>query len=146
METERMIVEYIDALSESMRESMRSYRNQPEYRELFCLSITQLHYLHAVKKLSGITLTELSAYFKVKKPTVTNVVNRLVRQGYIEKKQSAKDLRVYHLSLTARGMALLDLEKEGYYAFARQMTEVISEQEKEDFTKTLAKIFQCLQE
>ena len=70
----------------------------------------------------------------------------LILQGYIEKKQSAKDLRVYHLSLTARGMALLDLEKEGYYAFARQMTDVISEQEKEDFTKTLAKIFQCLQQ
>ena len=146
METERRIVEYIDALSDSMRESMRKYRNVPEYRDLFCLSITQLHYLHAIKEMPGITLTELSEYFKVKKPTVTNVVNRLVRQGYVEKNQSDKDLRVFHLLLAARGAALLALEKEGYYAFAKKMTNILSEPEKEAFTKTLAKIFHCLQE
>jgi len=49
METELLIVKYIDILSGVMRQSMEEYREQPPYRELFRLTMTQLHYLHIIK-------------------------------------------------------------------------------------------------
>ena len=42
METELLIVKYIDILSGVMRQSMEEYREQPPYRELFRLTMTHL--------------------------------------------------------------------------------------------------------
>lgn len=145
METELLIVKYIDILSGVMRQSMEEYREQPPYRELFRLTMTQLHYLHIIKLREQITFSDLAEIFHVQKPTVTNIVNRLIEKNYVEKEQSQTDLRIFHLRLTANGKKLLDLENKGYYDFAKKITNCLTEEEKHRFTQILEKTATRLQ-
>ena len=56
---------------------------------------------HAGRALS---MTELSRELMVSNGNVTGVVDRLVRDGYVERKPSTKDRRVQYIALTSSGM------------------------------------------
>jgi len=139
MEPEMLIVNYINMLSASMRQSMQKYREMPECADLFKLTITQLHYLHAINEVTAVTFRDLVSKFKVQKPTVTDIVNRLIKRGLVAKQQSAEDRRVFHLHLTEKGQQLLQLESMGYYQFAQKMTACLNSEEKALFTAILQK-------
>ncbi len=51
-------------------------------------------------------LTEAAAALRVKAPTLTEVVQDLVRKRWVSKRQSAEDGRVFRLRLSRRGQAL----------------------------------------
>lgn len=141
MAAEDIIVKAINILSDSMRERMRSYKeNTPDSKELFNLSITQLHYLHAIREQSNPTITELAELFSVQKSTVTVAINKLLQRGFIEKIPSANDLRVIHIRLSEKGERLLRIEDLGYYQFASHIIETLDESERENFTFLLHKI------
>ncbi|MBP2644492.1 MAG: transcriptional regulator, MarR family [Firmicutes bacterium] len=140
METEVLIVKYIDILSETMRHSMRKYKEETDSGDLFNLTITQLHYLHAIKEMDGPTFRQLVERFNVQKSTITDIVNRLIKRNIVYKKQSEEDLRVYHVYLTEKGKELLAIESNGYYHFALKMTKCLEDNEKKQFTELLRKI------
>lgn len=137
METETLIVKYINILSEHMRQSMRKRQEETNCTTLFNLSITQLHYLHAIKEMEGLTFKQLAEKFNVQKPTVTAIINRLIKQDIVFKKQSKNDLRVFHIFLTAKGHELLDIENLGYFDFAKSMTKCLDDNQKEHFAEFL---------
>lgn len=140
MEAEKLIVKYIDILSESMRQSMRKYKEESDSDELFNLTITQLHYLHAINEMDGPTFRQLVEKFNVQKSTVTDIVNRLIKREMVYKRQSEEDLRSYHLYLAEKGKELLAIENRGYYHFAQKMTKCLDDKEKTQFTEILQKI------
>jgi DNA-binding MarR family transcriptional regulator len=140
MQVEDLIVKYMGILSESMRQSMRKYKEEAGSGELFNLTITQLHYLHAIYDLDGPTFTDLVEKFNVQKSTVTATVNRLVERDFVYKVQSEQDLRVYHIYLSDKGKRLLAIENMGYYHFASKMTECLNDTEKTQFAEILKKV------
>lgn len=137
METEALIVRYIDSLSKTMRQSMQKYKQEAVSTDLFNLTITQLHYLHAISELENPTFGQLAEKFTVQKSTVTDIVGRLIKRDIVYKQQSAEDLRVFHLYLTDKGKELLAIENDGYYQFAQKMTKCLDEQQKQQFTELL---------
>ena len=139
---EEVIVRCINILSDSMRQSMQKFKEEAGGRELFNLTITQLHYIHAIHELQGPTLTDLVERFNVQKSTVTTAVNRLVERKYAYKVQSGQDLRVYHIYLSEQGKQLLELENRGYYNFASKMTDCLTDSEKQVFAQLLNKVSQ----
>lgn len=139
---EELIVRYINILSDSMRQSMQKYKEEAGGSELFNLTITQLHYIHAIQELKGPTLTDLVERFNVQKSTVTATVNRLVERKFAYKIQSEQDLRVYHIYLSEQGKLLLEIENKGYYNFATKMTECLTDFEKQTFAQLLNKVIQ----
>ncbi|GBG55348.1 MarR family transcriptional regulator [Sporomusaceae bacterium FL31] len=145
METETLIVQYINALSESMRHSMRKYKEETNTGELFNLTITQLHYLHAIDELRDPTFKQLVDKFNVQKSTVTDIINRLIKKDLVVKKQSIEDLRAFHVCLTNKGMELIKLENQGYFSFAQKMTKCLNEDQKEEFTTLLRTIVQDIE-
>jgi DNA-binding MarR family transcriptional regulator len=54
----------------------------------------------------SLTMHELSRAIDRDKSTVTVLVNKLVKLGYIKKEQDVQDARVYRLSVTEHGKAL----------------------------------------
>jgi DNA-binding MarR family transcriptional regulator len=141
MATEAVIVKAINVLSESMRDCMRKYKEEtPDSKELFNLTITQLHYLHAIRKIGNPTITELADTFGVQKSTVTVAINKLLQRDFIEKTSSESDLRVVHVSLSAKGNKFIQIEDRGYYRFASHIMEALDEQERETFAVLLHKI------
>lgn len=141
MPMEDVIVKAINTLSDSMRDGMRRYKEEtPDGKELFNLTITQLHYLHAIREMDNPTITELAEKFGVQKSTVTVALNKLLQREYIEKNPSETDLRVVHVSLSMKGMKLIQIEDRGYYHFASQIVGALDEDERETFICLLGKV------
>ena len=139
-DVETYIVKYINVLSEFMRQSARNYKESADSKDLFNLTITQLHYLHAIEELEAPTFKQIVEKFKVQKSTVTDIVNRLIARNLVYKKQSDEDLRIFNLYLTEKGKELLKMESQGYYYFANKMTKCLDEDEKQLFLRLLEKI------
>lgn len=141
MQQEDVIVKAIAIISDAMRDSMRRYKeNTQTSQELFNLSITQLHYLHAIKERTNITVTELAELFGVQKSTVTVTVNKLLQSGFIEKLTSKDDLRVVYVSLTDQGKEIIELEDTGYRQFAASILAMLDKEEQATFTYLLNKV------
>ena len=139
-DVETYIVKYINVLSEFMRQSVRNYKESADSKDLFNLTITQLHYLHAIEELEAPTFKQIVEKFKVQKSTVTDIVNRLIARNLVYKKQSDEDLRIFNLYLTEKGKELLKMESQGYFYFANKMTKCLDEDEKQLFLRLLEKI------
>jgi len=141
LQQEDVIVKAIAIISDAMRDSMRRYKeNTQTSQELFNLSITQLHYLHAIKERTNITVTELAELFGVQKSTVTVTVNKLLQSGFIEKLTSQDDLRVVYVSLTEQGKKIIELEDTGYRQFAASILAMLDKEEQATFTYLLNKV------
>lgn len=138
MPVEDLIVRAIDILSQSMRQAMRKYKEEsPEESELFNLTITQLHYLYAIREMGNPTYTDLAKKFSVQKSTVTVTITKLIQRDYVYKTQSAEDLRVFFLQLSSKGKKLMEIEERGYRHFATQITACLEGAQKEQFAELL---------
>jgi len=71
--------------------------------EIMDLAATQMSYLESIDELKNPSLTELSTNLKLKKPSVTVVVDRLMQKGCVYKTHSDEDRRSTHLHLTEVG-------------------------------------------
>lgn len=141
LQQEDVIVKAIGIISDSMRDSMRRFKEASQTsKELFNLSITQLHYLHAIKERNNVTITELAELFGVQKSTVTVTVNKLLQSGFIEKLTSKDDLRVVYVSLTDQGKEIIELEDTGYRQFAASILAMLNKEEQATFTYLLNKV------
>lgn len=62
------------------------------------------------------TISELARRIQVHPPTVTQMVDVLVRKGWVERYHDAQDRRVVHSRLTPSGRAQLEVVKSGMMA------------------------------
>jgi DNA-binding MarR family transcriptional regulator len=70
------------------------------------LSAPQVHTLLAVGADGGLTMGDLARRIAVTEKTVTGLVDRLERDGLVERRRDAGDRRVIHVALTGAGRAL----------------------------------------
>lgn len=144
MQTEDLIVKAVDTLSGSMRDTMRKFREEADVGELFNLTFTQLHYLHAVRELDSPTFSELAEKFNVQKSTITAIIGKLIQRDYLYKVQSQHDLRVFHIRLTEKGERLIKYENLGYQQFAKTITKNLNDDEKNQFAKLLNRMIDTI--
>lgn len=87
-----------------------------------------------------LTMQEIAEKIERDKSTVTALVNKLIREGYVEKTKYSLDNRVVFVSLTEKGKALKPMFESISKDLISTVYEGISEKEKEDLLKTLLKI------
>lgn len=92
---------------------------QDPYFARFGISMSQWGILRVLQRaeLKGETelpLKEVGERLLIQPPSVTGVVDRLERQGFVKRSPSKTDLRVRHLSLTPRGRDLMAKVLEGH--------------------------------
>jgi DNA-binding MarR family transcriptional regulator len=72
--------------------------------EEFGTTLPRFDLLAALERhADGLTMGELSSSLLVSNGNVTSIVERLVEEGLVERRQSASDRRVLRVALTARG-------------------------------------------
>lgn len=71
----------------------------------FHLSINEMHLLEAVAKgrEEGRSITDIARELSITLPSVTAMVNKLVKKGYVEKSKSEGDKRLVIAKLTREG-------------------------------------------
>ena len=67
----------------------------------------QIVYIDTINMLGNPNLGEIAKALKLSKPSVTAIVDKLARKGYIEKFQSDEDKRSFHVHLSAKGNMLV---------------------------------------
>lgn len=67
------------------------------------LSMREVHLLEVVASGPKITISEISRAFEITMASVTVMVNKLVRKGFLKKTKSADDARTVFLALTKAG-------------------------------------------
>lgn len=87
------------------------------------LSSIDTHVLDFINKNNGITLTQLSEHMMRTKSTLSPVVNALIDEKLIEKKQNDQDKRSFGLALTKKGREVL----EKHYEYNNKLYKVISD-------------------
>ena len=63
-------------------------------------------YLKEIHKRKEMTLTELAEHFEISKPSVTEVINHLVENGFVAKRRCESDKRINYIYLTEIGEVL----------------------------------------
>lgn len=88
-------------------ENIIENRLRVELREHFNVTLPQFDVLAELEYLGQpLTMTDLSKRLMVSNGNVTGVVDRLVREGLVQRQPSGSDRRVNLISLTPRGLEL----------------------------------------
>lgn len=78
------------------------------------LTVTQLRVLFVLRQNPGAPAGVLAERLRVTPPTVTGLVDRLVRSGAVRREEDPKDRRLVRNVLTERGQEVLgEVEREG---------------------------------
>jgi DNA-binding MarR family transcriptional regulator len=97
--------------------------------------------LHALNRTPRLTMAEIASIIGKDKSTVTALVDKLVRLGYVSKERDTQDSRVVYVILTEKGYELKPVFEE----ISKDILEVfytgITEKEKEDLFYVLNKIY-----
>ncbi len=67
------------------------------------LQLNQLHYLNIIDRTVSLTFTQFAELLNVTKPSVTEIINKLIRLNCVEKIQSPDDGRIFYIELTEKG-------------------------------------------
>ncbi|MDD5673709.1 MAG: MarR family transcriptional regulator, partial [Chitinivibrionales bacterium] len=104
------------------------------------LSVTQIHYLDAIRHLEKPTISELAKHQKVSRPTVTIALEKLARQGYLTKVSSLKDHRVSNVHLTKKGLKISELHDKIHQGYARYFENALGKAELGELVALLNKV------
>lgn len=96
--------------------------------------------IYALYNNSRMTMAEIAKKIGKDKSTVTALVDKLVRNGYVAKERDVTDSRIVHVTLTAKGEQL----KPAFEHISRRMLDAfyadVTEAEKKELLRILMKI------
>jgi len=104
------------------------------------LSVTQIHYLDAIRHLAQPTVSELAEHMKVTKPTATVALEKLDRKGYIKKVSSSEDRRVTYVHLATKGLKISELHDQIHQGYAEYFKNALNARELDHLILLLNKV------
>jgi len=90
--------------------------------------------------LFGIRPSELGEILRLKRPTITSLVNSLENQGYVERISDDHDRRVVLVRLTNKGDNLMDQVQQSFIRQIRQTMEYIGEEDTRELIRIIGKV------
>ena len=106
------------------------------------LTLSEMHMLESIGKCGGqgITITDIAQDLEITPPSVTAMVKRLERKGFISKDRSDEDARRVHVLLTDKGRRAEIAYRYFQRNFVRDLTDALNIAEKEAIVTALEKI------
>lgn len=90
------------------------------------LPLSQLRCLHAIERGEGLKMNELAESTGVKLPAMSQIVQRLVKRGMVERRSDDADRRIVRLYLTERARAATVEHKQARIARVRAAVEQLT--------------------
>jgi len=101
----------------------------------------QVMLLFFLQKNNGSSLTQISQGLMLENPTITGLIDRLEKSGYVKRSDHPNDRRVYLIHLTERGKKAANKALPIVKRLNEQVKEGYSEGEIENFKKVLIGVF-----
>ena len=87
-----------------------------------------------------IKATDIADKLGVSRATMTGLIDSLIKDNYVEKKDCPEDRRAAYLSLSDHGHTFLKKMLPEHFLCVKNFADTISDQEAQDFLKTLSKL------
>jgi len=101
----------------------------------------QLSVAKLLEQLGDLSLSELSERINAQNSTVTGIVDRMEREGLVDRKRSAEDRRVIHIRLTDKGQKLArSMSFEPFKIFREAFEEALTPAELRELVTLLDKL------
>ena len=104
------------------------------------LQINQLHYLKVIDRTVDMSFGKFAEILKVTKPSVTEIVNRLIKLDVAEKTQCARDKRIFYIQLTEKGRNIAKLPFLAEQRVVDIIVSVLDDEEIDTFIKIIKKL------
>ncbi|WP_319370504.1 MarR family transcriptional regulator [uncultured Ilyobacter sp.] len=104
------------------------------------MQIKQFHYLSLIDKTPNMTSSELSEILNITKPSVTEIINKLIKLGCVYRDQSSSDKRVFYIKLTEKGKNIVRLKEISAEKFAEERLDSLTGEEVSNFIKIFRKL------
>ena len=137
MNDQQVLKQAIDLISRLMSEMEAEAFEKDGFSNL---SMRQMHYLEIIAQLDQPTFSELAEKLAVTKPSVTAIVQKLLKLGYVKKVQSQEDLRVYHIVLTIKGQQFTEMHDKTHQLLAERLTQNLNKQDIHQLAVLLKKV------
>jgi DNA-binding MarR family transcriptional regulator len=113
--------------------------------EIHNFNMNDYYYLTVIYQLGNPNLGEVANALNLTKPSISAMVQRLIKNELIIKAQSDKDKRVHYLSLTEKGLKIMQGDDALYEDLAESLTSVLNEQQLDDINCLLNLLVQKMQ-
>ena len=110
------------------------------------LTATQYIVLSVLCGEDGISLSQLGQRLYFDNPTITGIVDRMERDGLVERRRIADDRRVINVFLTQKGRGLIREHDDLAEEIDAQAMNGLSLKEREAFLKVVNKIWKTMNE
>lgn len=104
------------------------------------ITVTQSYILFSLYVENGQNIKTLAERLSLESPAVTGLVDRLEKEGMVERKDDPDDRRALRIFLTAKGKDLVEKIIPEAISLNEQIKSFFSEEEK----KALNKVFECI--
>lgn len=89
---------------------------------------------------AGLKVSDLSNILHVSAPTVTQQVNSLVANGYVEKRADKDDRRVVRITLTARGTEIVHKAFGGFFSAFQGLVAYLGSEDSATLARLMSKL------
>lgn len=104
------------------------------------LQLNQLHYLKIIDRTVDITFGKLAEILKITKPSVTEIVNKLIHLDCVEKIRCDMDKRIFYIKLTDKGRNIARLQYLSEQRVVDIIFSVFDDEEIDTFIKLIKKL------
>ncbi len=104
------------------------------------LTTSQFFLLIALYEENGILISKLAEKVALDKATLTGIIDRLERDGLVERRDDPKDRRAIRVYLTPKAESLREELLEIYHRNNSRFLSVLSEEEREVFERVVQKL------
>lgn len=133
--------DFADRLNQIMPLVMRKLSRYHE-NELYKGKITfqQFLVLELLYQEKELTMSQIAQAMNVSTPAISGIVDRLVRERYVERVYSREDRRVIKVRLTSKGNDLVKRINDQKRRLAIKIFEKISEEDRKSYLRILTQI------
>ncbi len=139
MDTTTKIIDSIFTFSRMLKEKMGAKS------DIANLSMVQLQTLSFLSKNPKSAMRDIADFLHIELPSATNLIEKLVKLQFVERRLDAKDKRWVRISLTAKGKGLLVKAKKDRAKNMGKLLSRLSEEEKTTLLSVLQKLTNVLE-
>jgi DNA-binding MarR family transcriptional regulator len=130
----------LDALLKFKAQNEQCYRELSNEINISELKVKQFHYVELIYTNRPLTFSRFAEILEITKPSVTNIVNQLIKLGIVYKKQCNRDGRRYYVELSEKGKKIVQFHNLQQQRLAKRIIEALNEEEIGIFVGLINKI------
>lgn len=108
--------------------------------EIKKMSFMELHLIGLAHENSDMIIKELREYLKVPQTTLSSVISRLEKRGYIRRVINHRDMRSFSIEVTPKGEKISKAHREDDLRQAKEALLALDENERDEFIKLMEKV------